>query len=462
MKRNDLVSIIIPCYNQAQYLEESVNSALEQTYKNIEIIIINDGSTDNTEDIALDLQKIHPEKIRFISQKNTGVSEARNNAIKESKGQYILPLDADDLIDKNMISSCLKSMIENDTDIVYVDTQCFGIKNFLIRKLPFSQNNFLYQNLCNVTSLFKKEMWRKLGGYANNMKEGYEDWEFWIHALKKEYKFQLLSEPLLLYRTQELSRNTKATIKDVYLRAIITLNHPELYTIEQVKEAIQSIRETESLADLYFYSAQDLPINEEYLVKTIRDYLASNVLQEKQFIAISDTDKQVGLFALDKVKNRKYLKRIYKEKEADFVLFYAPLRYEVSPLKNLAFSWDKNGGIINTYGTIFPFIFKSKRENDKSQLIAYQRELKYIKYRSNMNNEAAKKKLDSLRHKYNIDTEISQKKLDTVTNNYNLIMKSISNLIKVPAKTKPLQKISAYKSLKKAYFELRRIENEKE
>ena len=130
MKINDLVSIVIPCYNHAKYLGDTVQSALEQTYPNIEIIIINDGSSDNTQDIADALQKKHPEKIQVISQKNSGVSKARNNAIKQASGEYILPLDADDLIDKDMIASCLKSMKENNADIVYVDVQCFGLKKF--------------------------------------------------------------------------------------------------------------------------------------------------------------------------------------------------------------------------------------------------------------------------------------------------------------------------------------------
>ena len=91
VKTTELVSIIVPCYNQVHYLEESVQSCIDQTYPNIEIIIINDGSTDNTEEIALLLQKKYPKKIQVILQKNTGLSEARNNAIKQSTGTYILP-----------------------------------------------------------------------------------------------------------------------------------------------------------------------------------------------------------------------------------------------------------------------------------------------------------------------------------------------------------------------------------
>ena len=112
--KNDLVSIIIPCYNQAQYLEEAVNSAIKQTYPNIEIIIVNDGSTDNTQEIALSLQKKHPEIIKVITQVNKGLSEARNTGIRESLGEYILPLDADDILDLKMISKCMNIIIQDN------------------------------------------------------------------------------------------------------------------------------------------------------------------------------------------------------------------------------------------------------------------------------------------------------------------------------------------------------------
>lgn len=88
----DLVSVIIPSYNSARFLSDTLNSVLNQTYEAIEVIVVDDGSTDETEQVA----KTSSEKIRYVKQKNKGVSEARNNGFKVSKGKFICFLDADD------------------------------------------------------------------------------------------------------------------------------------------------------------------------------------------------------------------------------------------------------------------------------------------------------------------------------------------------------------------------------
>ena len=377
VKTTELVSIIVPCYNQAQYLEESVQSCIDQTYSNIEIIIINDGSTDNTEEVALLLQEKYPKKIQVILQENTGLSVARNNAIRQSTGTYILPLDSDDLIEKNMVDSCLKHMIDKNADIVYVHQQCFGVKNHLIKRSPFPRNNLLYQNIACSTSLYKREVWEKTGGYARNMEGGYEDWEFWIHAFKKGYKFQLLPEPLHLYRRHEISMVTKAIDKDIYLGSKIVINHSELYPIEHVKKSIQVISDSESLANLYFYYPVDFLLDQKYLIEAISQYMTSKKLQKNQFIDIPDNNKKIILYTLDIIKDHKHLQQLCVNEEGNFVIFYSSLRYEIPTLKNLNFAWDNDKGIIETKGSIFPFVFKSIREDKKLQLIAYQRFYKY-------------------------------------------------------------------------------------
>ena len=187
---NDLVSVVIPCYNQAQYLEEAVQSVIDQTYPNIEILIINDGSTDNTLDIALTLQHKHMNKIQIINQSNMGLPRSRNNGIKKAKGMYILPLDSDDKIEQTMIQKCIDILIHDQVDIVYTDIHCFGIQNNIFIQKPEAASNILYVNLPPATSLYKREVWEKNSGYKVNMKEGYEDWEFWVNAFKNDFKFQ--------------------------------------------------------------------------------------------------------------------------------------------------------------------------------------------------------------------------------------------------------------------------------
>ena len=492
MKTNDLVSIVIPCHNHAQFLEETVVSAAEQTYSNIEIIIINDGSTDNTEEVARNLQAKYPDKIQVISQKNSGVSVARNNAIGQSKGRYILPLDADDIIDKKMVGSSLDYMKENSADIVYVAIKYFGVKNFTDNKKSFYENHILYQSPCSTTSLFKKEIWENIGGYAENMKEGYEDWEFWIHAYKEGYKFQLLSEPLLLYRTQEVSRNTEAEAQDTYIKAKITLNHPELYTIGQVQNAIDTVKKTEHLANIYFYGTNDLSIDEKHLRKTINHHLSTNKLEKKQPINILDTDKKVGLLSLDMLKNSKQLKQLHKETKADFILFYAPLRYEVPGLKNLDFAWDNDKGMIETHGNIFPFVFKSRRENCKSQLTAYRHLLDYQNEKSITNighlqvaienkiktvekQEARiqeknktieqygqtikdkdifiKKRIETI-EQYGKTIEEQKKTIGINNMKQKEIMDSIYEVTKFSIRQNPIRKYRAYKSMLQVYYNL--------
>ena len=447
METNDLVSIIIPCYNQAQYLDESVKSAIDQTYQNIEIIIIDDGSNDNTEDIALDLVEKYPKKIQFISQKNTGVSEARNNAIRQSKGKYILPLDADDKINENMINQCINAMIENNANIVYTNVQCFGIKKFLIKKKPFSENNILYENLPHNISLYQKKVWEETNGYQKNMNEGYEDWEFWVNAYKHKFVFYHLSETLIYYRTELVSRDTVALKKyhDLLISKII-LNHPVLYTTEKVQKAIKSIKETELLADFYFYSSNDLQINEKFLTKPLTHYLSSNTIKEKQFINIPDTTKKIELFALDTVEDYKHLKQLCKETKSDFILFYAPLRYEVVSLKNINFAWHKDKGMMETHGTIFPFVYKSKREDYGSQLIAYKRLVRYQEGKIKNDEAVIQEKNKVIEEQKN---SIKYTKIKNET-----IMQSIQKVVSYPLKKSPIQKYKAYKAMIRTFYKL--------
>lgn len=183
--KNPLVSIIIPCYNQSDYLEETVLSALASDYAPIEIIIINDGSTDGSETIAKKLASEN-ELVRYIRQENQGVEIARNTGIKSAKGKYILPLDGDDLIATNYISKAVEVLEENpQVKVVYCEAKKFGPKGEKYWKLkPFDINALARDNMIFVTALYRKSDWEKIGGYAEDYNLGRADWEFWINMLK--------------------------------------------------------------------------------------------------------------------------------------------------------------------------------------------------------------------------------------------------------------------------------------
>ena len=184
-ENHPLVSVIIPSYNHAQYLEESVSSVIKSEYPSLEIIIVNDGSTDDTSTVA---KKIVAESkvVQYLEQKNQGVETARNTGIKASSGKYILPLDGDDLISKNYIKKAVEVLEKRpEVKVVYCQGVKFdehGEKPWKLK--PFSINALARDNMIFVSGIYRKADWEKIGGYAEDFKLGRADWEFWINMLK--------------------------------------------------------------------------------------------------------------------------------------------------------------------------------------------------------------------------------------------------------------------------------------
>jgi len=233
------VSIIIPCYNQAHYLPEAVGSVVNQTLTHWECIIVNDGSGDNTPRIANSLIMQYSEKqIRLINQENKGLAEARNTGIKASKGKYILPLDADDLIHPEMLQKTV-SLLKTHPEIAiaYTDVKHFGSANRIVCAGEYDFKRLCFQNHLNYCSLYRREAWESAGGYNPNMVWGYEDWDFWISCGEKGYYGKRSSEPLFMYRVKETSMYTKALEHHSELMARIILNHPSLYDQKHALEA---------------------------------------------------------------------------------------------------------------------------------------------------------------------------------------------------------------------------------
>ena len=151
-----LVSIIVPCYKQAQYLDEALQSVLDQTYENWECIIVNDGSPDNTKEIA---QKWVAKDIRFkyIYQNNKGVSAARNLGISNANGIYILPLDGDDKISEKYIEEAIIAFEKDKSlKLVYCKAEKFGNEKGEWILNPFSLYNLSKKNMIFCSALYRK------------------------------------------------------------------------------------------------------------------------------------------------------------------------------------------------------------------------------------------------------------------------------------------------------------------
>jgi glycosyltransferase involved in cell wall biosynthesis/predicted O-linked N-acetylglucosamine transferase (SPINDLY family) len=241
---NGLVSVIIPCYNQAQYLVEAVESVVAQTYKNWEAIIVNDGSPDTTSQTAADLIAKHPGcKIRLLEKPNGGISDARNAGIREALGDYILPLDADDKIDPEMLAKTAALLNAHpEIAIAYTDYVYFGHQN---QRLWTREYNF--KTLCTAynqftcTSLYRKAAWIAVGGYNTNMRNGYEDWDFWIACGSRGFIGKRIPEVLFHYRTKAESRNADAKNNHQALFSRMVLNHPHLYSADFIAQSTRTL-----------------------------------------------------------------------------------------------------------------------------------------------------------------------------------------------------------------------------
>lgn len=191
---NNKVSIIIPCYKQANWLPDAIESALAQTYKDIEVIVVNDGSPDNTSEVA----KRYP--VKLIEKKNGGLSSARNAGIKASAGGWIVTLDSDDKLHPEFVQRTMDGA--NGCDIITTTLETFGNEN---RQWKSNIKNPTYSDLriknhLNCCSLFKKDVWTSVGGYDEQMRDGYEDWDFWLRAAKNGFNINRIDDVLFFYR----------------------------------------------------------------------------------------------------------------------------------------------------------------------------------------------------------------------------------------------------------------------
>ena len=227
-----LISIIMPSYNQGPYLAEALESVLAQTYTYWECIIVDDGSQDYTKEVAKSYC-VKDSRIKYVYQENSGVSVARNNGIAHSRGEYILPLDGDDKIAPKFLELTLQE-IEKDRDIrvVYTDVKYFGSRNDVYRLPDFSIEQLLGMNVMCITALFRKEDFEKAGGFNTNMKEGLEDWDFWVSMFQDGKGTAVkIPEVLFYYRRKPISRNTSASKAKIDFRRRIWENHKEMFSI---------------------------------------------------------------------------------------------------------------------------------------------------------------------------------------------------------------------------------------
>lgn len=225
------VSIIIPCYNDKDFVEAAVASALALVYEKKEIIIVDDGSNKETKSI---LQTLQGNQVQLITQENKGLSGARNTGINAATGEYILTHDADDIFETSFLEKAVP-ILEDNPKIGMVSCWVNSFVEFGSVTSGYKPNggtvdDFAFSNNACGNLLFRKECWVNVGGYDEQMKKGYEDWEFNLSVTMKGWVCHIIPEYLFNYRNKpgSMLKDTNANYMEQNFKYVF-MKHQTFY-----------------------------------------------------------------------------------------------------------------------------------------------------------------------------------------------------------------------------------------
>jgi glycosyltransferase involved in cell wall biosynthesis len=237
-----LLSVVIPCHNYGQYIREAVLSLVLQTFKDFEIIIVDDGSDDRLTLETLD--DLRREGTRVLRQEKLNLAAARNHGISIARGKYLCCLDADDKLEPTYLEKCI-CLLESNPGVAFAYSlvRTFGDENQIWLTEPFDLRMLLEYNHICATAIFQKLIWEKVGGFDVAM-DGYEDWEFWIKVGEAGFRGRLIPEILFNYRRHGITLRLQSDRRSQKLIDHIRANHYELYSNpDQIREIQNGYRD---------------------------------------------------------------------------------------------------------------------------------------------------------------------------------------------------------------------------
>ena len=249
IEHKPLVSVVITCFNYAQYLKKSIDSVLEQTYPVVEIIVVNDGSTDDTEKV-MDEYLANP-KIIYITQENKGQAVAKNVGIKHAKGEFVAFLDADDIWCNEKLQKQIECFKNTKVGVVYCrakyvnendDIFEFEMTGRYLQPQRGKVTNWLvYDNFVQFSSsVVRKECFGRIGYFDESLKMGI-DWDLWLR-ISTDYEFDYVEDRLFYYRmghSGQMSKNAAERLRcsDRIWSNFLT-NYPNSVTRSDIRESL--------------------------------------------------------------------------------------------------------------------------------------------------------------------------------------------------------------------------------
>jgi glycosyltransferase involved in cell wall biosynthesis len=226
-----LVSIVIPNYELGRYVGEAIASALAQTHPAIEVIVVDDGSGDDSLARIRATPGFLAGRVELVAQANGGVARARNAGAARAHGEFLVFLDADDLLEPAYVERCLAALRAAPASVAYAYTQMryFGAAEGIYRSKPFGRWKLIRGNFVNASALVRRQAFQAVGGFDPGL-TGHEDHALWVAMLERGWGGVFVGEPLLRYRRHPGgSRNTLTRERLRQLHADVAIRHPRLF-----------------------------------------------------------------------------------------------------------------------------------------------------------------------------------------------------------------------------------------
>lgn len=223
----DAVGVVVTSYRQADQVREAVESVLAQTHLPAAIVVVDDGSPDeSTHAVLAGLDPL----VTVVRQTNAGVAAARNRGVLTLDTPYVAVLDGDDRWEPTFLAQTIQRMEADETCVAASSwMQMFGVANHLVRPTGGTVVDFLHHNACAASAVFRRTTWTRVGGYRESMRHGFEDWDFFLGALEPGGRIDIVPAPLLNYRTHPTSLNITSMTGRLERFAEIITSHQQTY-----------------------------------------------------------------------------------------------------------------------------------------------------------------------------------------------------------------------------------------
>lgn len=269
------ISILMPCFNHGAFIGEALDSVRSQTLQDFEIIVVDDGSTDAA---TVDVLSRLPSPIRVLKTANQGLPAARNHAAAHAAGAVFCALDADDKLAPTWFEKGMR-LLDQRSDVAFVShwLETFGDEHWTWRPDRCDLPSLLARNTVNGAALVRRDAFEAVGGYDEAMRDGCEDWDFWLRLVERGFEGTIIPEVLFYYRRRHDSMSREMLDAARYRRPLETLvgKHEAAYRAHLANVLVAKESETQGLTREIALLERDRIVSLEPALRRAREELTA-------------------------------------------------------------------------------------------------------------------------------------------------------------------------------------------